>query len=182
MKRRYIVIFLFLTLSSLLIFILYPRKLKDSDDFIKKARTVIPISDAQTVMIDYAGMVIEHSDALMWFISGNENQEHYYLPMECSINNDGTYTYCTTYEPIIRADDVGVAYWKNGYCFLVNNPKCKYIRIRKQSGQEIEVEINKYPYIYNSDDIPREYVFLDSNKKELPFSEWKYSHKGHSRM
>lgn len=73
MKRRYIVIFLFLTLSSLLIFILYPRKLKDSDDFIKKARTVISISDAQTVMIDYAGMVIEHSDALMWFISGNEN-------------------------------------------------------------------------------------------------------------
>ncbi len=43
----------------------------------------IPVADADTIDIRMVGSVEkEDGNSLIWFMSGNENQAHYYLPEE----------------------------------------------------------------------------------------------------
>ena len=69
------------------------------DELIEKAREEFPISNADTVDIQYAGMCGEDNKALAWFISGDEYQVHHYLPMEIEIKGNGAnYTFIHTCE------------------------------------------------------------------------------------
>ena len=58
---------------------------KGTDELIEKAREEIPVSDADTIDMQYGGMCTVDDTALVWFISGNQYQTHYYLPMEVEI-------------------------------------------------------------------------------------------------
>ena len=51
---------------------------KGTDELIEKAREEIPVSDADTIDMQYGGMCTVDDTALVWFISGNQY---------CSINN-----------------------------------------------------------------------------------------------
>lgn len=67
----------------------------------EKARQEIPISDADTIEMQYAGMCGEDNKAIAWYISGDEYQAHYYLPMEIEIKDNGAnYTFVQTYKPM----------------------------------------------------------------------------------
>ena len=144
------------------------KTLKGTDALIEKAREEIPVSNADTISIEYAGMCVEDDSALVWFISGNENQAHYYLPMECNVVGKNEYTFNRVYEPMHRGDDIAVLEWKGGYAFLINNLKCKTIRITDNTGtHDIAIEKNAYPFIYYNNLRPHEYVFLDENGNEL---------------
>ena len=61
------------------------KTLKGTDGLIEKAREEIPISDSDTIDLQYAGMCGNDNRAIAWFISGNEYQKHYYLPMEVEV-------------------------------------------------------------------------------------------------
>ena len=63
---------------------------KGTDELMEKAREEIPVSDSDTIDMQYAGMCKADDKAIVWFISGNEYQAHYYLPMEVKIKGDGT--------------------------------------------------------------------------------------------
>lgn len=106
--------------------------------------------------------------ALIWFISGNEYQAHYYLPMECNIIGENEYTFERVYKPMERGMDIAVLQWKGGYAFLVNNPKCAAIRITDYAGtRNIAIAKDAYPYITYKKLIPSEYLFLDAEGNEL---------------
>lgn len=59
-----------------------------TDELTEKARKEMPVSDFKTTDIQYAGMSVADNKALAWFISGNEYQAHYYLPMEVEVKDD----------------------------------------------------------------------------------------------
>ena len=96
-----------------------------TDELIEKARKEIPIAEADNTEIQYAGMCGKDNKAIAWFISGNEYQAHYYLPMEIEIKGNGAnYTFVRTYKPMDdRARDVAILNWNSGYAFLINNPQ-----------------------------------------------------------
>jgi hypothetical protein len=144
------------------------KTLKGTDALIEKAREEIPISDADTIEMQYAGLSGKEDKVLLWFISGNEYQAHYYLPMECSVAGTDEYTFEKTYKPMIRAADIAVLQWMNGYAFLVNNPKCSVIKITDAAGTHEEIiEENSYPYVFYYEQIPTEYAFLDEAGNEI---------------
>ena len=64
------------------------KTLKGTDGLIEKAREEIPISDSDTIDLQYAGMCGNDNRAIAWFISGNEYQKNYYLPMEVEVKED----------------------------------------------------------------------------------------------
>mgnify|MGYP007062530110 CR=1 FL=1 len=74
------------------------KTLKGTDGLIEKAREEIPISDSDTIDLQYAGMCGNDNRAIDWFISGNEYQKHYYLPMEVEVKEDALNTLLS--EPI----------------------------------------------------------------------------------
>ena len=47
-----------------------------ADELMEKARQEIPISDADTIEMRYAGMCGDDDRAIAWYISGNEYQAH----------------------------------------------------------------------------------------------------------
>jgi len=47
-----------------------------TDELMEKARQEIPISDADTIEMRYAGMCGDDDRAIAWYISGNEYQAH----------------------------------------------------------------------------------------------------------
>lgn len=144
------------------------KKLKGTNELIEKAREVIPVSDADTITIEYAGIVSNNDTALIWFISGSDIQSHYYLPMECTIVGKNEYVYERIYEPMDRGEDTVVLEWNNGYAFLINNPICKTVRIVDNNGiRDYVNEKEVYPYIFYNSQIPSEYVFLDKNGNEI---------------
>lgn len=142
--------------------------LEGTDALIEKAREEIPVADSENIDINYAGLCAKEDSALIWFISGNEYQSHYYLPMECKIVGKDAYTFERVYKPIERGIDIAVLQWQGGYAFLVNNPDCKTIRITDNTGtHDISIEKDAYPYIHFNNLIPSEYFFLDADGKVI---------------
>ena len=136
---------------------------------IEKAREEIPVSDADTIEMQYAGLCGNDDTVLIWFISGNEYQKHYYLPMECNVVGKDEYTFVRTFKPMERGEDIVVLQWKSGYCFLINNTDCSTVEITDNSGtREIDIEKDTYPYIVFNELVPTEYLFLDADGNELP--------------
>ena len=144
------------------------KVMNGTDDLIEKAREIIPVADAENIEITYAGLIGDDEDALIWFVSGNEYQAHYYLPMECTVVGKDEYTFERVYKPVERGLDIVVLEWQGGYSFLVNNPNCKTIRITDNSGiQDIAIEKDVYPFVYYNDLLPSEYLFLDAEGNEI---------------
>ena len=144
-----------------------------TDELIEKAREEIPIADADTIDMQYAGMCGADEKAIAWFISGNEYQAHYYLPMEIEVKaNCADYTYIRTYKPMDRGRDIAVLQWNDSYLFLINNPACVVLKITDAQGvHEIAIEKDVYPYVF-SYDIDRSssaftYAFLDGDGNEI---------------
>ena len=137
------------------------KTLKGTDELIEKVREEMPLADTD---ITYAGLCAKDDLALIWFVSGNEYQAHYYLPMECNIVGKNEYTFERVYNPMDRGEDIAVLQWKCGYAFLVNNPKCKTIRISDNTGiHDIPIEKDAYPFIVYHELLPNAYEFLDEN-------------------
>lgn len=141
-----------------------------SEALIEKARTVIPIADAETAEIRLIGQIEnEDADVLIWFMSGNEHQAHYYLPMECTINARNAYEYVRVGKPYESGTDIVVYPWKNGYAFVINNPNCKSIQITDEAETDC-IEIpgeDAYPYVFYREKAPVSYQFLDTFSNEL---------------
>lgn len=72
-----------LVLISMLSFAGCQKTMYDEADFIEQARKEYNIANAETAVITYVGESVEGDKALLWFVSGNENQGHTYLPMSC---------------------------------------------------------------------------------------------------
>ena len=156
-----------LVLISMLSFAGCQKTMYDEADFIEQARKEYNIANAETAVITYVGESIEGNKSLLWFVSGNEYQGHTYLPMSCSITEDGGRVFEHAYSPLKRGTDIYVLpEWCGGYGFCVNNPKCKTIKIDDYSGVK-EIEVTEYPFIYYNDLLPSEYFFLDENGEEL---------------
>lgn len=134
-----------------------------------KARKELPISDAATTDLQYAGMCTADDKALVWFISGNEYQAHYYLPMEVKITGTDQYSFVQTYKPILdEAQDIAVLNWNRGYAFVINNPDCASVKITDENGTHEEtIDPESYPYVFYEPTLSSEYRFLDSSGNEL---------------
>ncbi len=106
---------------------------------------------------------------LAWFISGNEYQAHYYLPMECEVVGEDEYVFNRIYDPLSRGgEDDYVLQWEGGYSFIVNNPKCRTLKITdSNSTKEINIDENAYPFIYYNELLPTAYAFLDAQGNKL---------------
>lgn len=145
------------------------KVMKGTDDLIEKAREIIPVADAENIEITYAGLIGDDEDALICFVSGNEYQAHYYLPMECKIVGKDAYTFVHEHKPIDRGTDIVALLWNNGYAFLVNNPKCTTIRITDILGtRDISIKEGAYPFVYYNELLPSDYYFLDAEGNEVP--------------
>lgn len=144
---------------------------KGTDELIEKARKEIPISDADTIDMQYAGMCGVDNKAIAWFISGNEYQAHYYLPMEVEIKKNGAeYTFVHTYKPMMdRAGDVAIVNWHRGYAFIINNPEVAIVRMTLENGEVIEelIQNDAIPYTFYVPSIPSEYVLLNTERNEV---------------
>lgn len=141
--------------------------MKGEAALIEKAREVIPISEAESIELRYAGACEEDERALLWFISGNEYQAHYYLPMECEVAGEGEYRFLRTCKPMDRGMDIAVLQWQGGYAFLVNNSDCTTIRLTDSTGSH-DIAVDRLPFLMYRNLIPSEYVFLDANGNEIP--------------
>ena len=141
---------------------------KGTDALIAKAREELPISDADTIELQYAGLCGKDDEALIWFVSGSEYQAHYYLPIGFNVVGKDEYTFIRSFKPMEPAMDIAVLQWKDGYSFIINNPKCAAIKITDNSGtREHTIEKPAYPYVFYTDLIPSEYVFLDKNGNKI---------------
>ena len=141
---------------------------KGTDGLIEKAREEIPISDADTIDMQYGGMCVVDDTALVWFVSGNKHQAHYYLPMEVEIKGEAEYAYVRTYKPMSNLTDTAVLNWNHGYAFIVNNPNCVAVKITDETGTHEEtIEKDAYPYVFYCSSVPSEYIFIDAKGNEL---------------
>ena len=136
-----------------------------TDELIEKARKEIPISEAEMTDIAYVGMIDKEDKAIAWFISGNEYQAHYYLPLEVEVVGKDTYKFVRTYKPMGQANDIAILSWERGYCFLINNPKCVEVEIYNNDGSlhRVPIEKDEYPYLFYWEEIPSEYSFIDKD-------------------
>lgn len=139
------------------------------DGLAEKAREELPLSDADTVELRYGGMTVGSSHARAWYITGDEYQAHYYLPMEVELKSDDKCAFSRSYKPMTGyAKDVAVVNWRGGYAFLINNPDCAVLRISGESGEcEEHISSESLPYIYYYPAVPTEFGFLDADGNKL---------------
>lgn len=163
---------LFTLITIVLLFSLVGCKntLTAPDGLIAKAREEIPIAEADTIDIKIVDSIEkEDGNSLIWFMSGNEYQTHYYLPMECILKDNDKYEYVRVGKPVERGMDIVVYEWQGGYAFLINNEECKGIQITDGTGTHtIEIsEDSFYPFTFYQKIVPLEYIFFDAAGNEL---------------
>ena len=140
---------------------------KGTDELLQKARKELPVSNADTIDLKYAGMSDIEDKAIVWYIAGNEYQAHYYLPMEVNVKNN-RYSFVHTYKPMTdRCADVAVVNWHQGYAFLINNPKVTTVQLTLQNGEVTKEVVQEIPHAFYIRSVPAEYIFLDSDGNEV---------------
>ena len=125
------------------------------------------LSDFLFLNIYFSFRNVADNKALAWFISGNEYQAHYYLPMEVEVQGDDKYSFVRTYKPMNgETDNIAILNWNGGYSFVVNNSDCASVKITGKNGI-YEEKVKEVPYVFYYPSIPSQYVFLDSAGNEL---------------
>ena len=134
-----------------------------TDALIKKARE--EFSAGETDEITLAGQWIDAPSALFWFMKNG----HTHFLMECTILDDGGYTFERTYKnPMERGKEIFVNVWHNSYVFLVNNPDCAAIQITDRSGtHNVPIAPEQLPFMHCTNSLPQMYRFLDKDGNEL---------------
>jgi len=160
--------------------LLLPHIIPDSDikteaELMKLVRKEIPVSEAATIELRIAGEINKGNSRLIWFISGNEYQAHSYFPFEFEVLEDDSLKFIHRHKPIERGMDIVALYWKDSYCFLVNNPRCRFISLTASNSHRTTtelIEVTNHPFLYHYLSYPSEYssleyVFLDGERKEM---------------
>lgn len=170
MKKK--VPFMLVLIALVLIVILcftWEKTYRGTDELIEKAREVIPLAEADEIQIVYAGICGRDDRALIWFISGNEYQAHYYLPMECTVVGKDEYQYERIYKPIEYGSNIAVLPWMGGYAFLINDPDCATVRITDETGTWDEtMQKDCLPFVFYYNGTPSVISFLDRDGNEIP--------------
>lgn len=152
------------------IFAVQSSKIVGDEGLIAKARKEINNAEADTIDIVIAGKSTITDNLktvhLFWFVTGNEYQANTPHPIEFVDIGNEEYEFVHSYNPIPRGQDCYALPWHSGYSFFVNNPKCKTIVIDDITAVK-EIEVTEYPFIYQNDLLPREYLFLDENGNEI---------------
>lgn len=149
-------------------------RIYDTEDFIQKAREVIPIPDADSTAMTAveSEALISDSRRLVWIISGSEYQRHYYMPVEFQEigkdhQNRSYYEFVHDYDPVERCVDIAAVQWNGGYSFLVNNKLCRAVRITDENGTR-EYPVTGIPcVICYSDSQNFEYNYIDIDGGEM---------------
>ncbi|MBO7405050.1 MAG: hypothetical protein J6V24_08825 [Clostridia bacterium] len=126
------------------------KTLKNSEDFIRKAREVISAEDASRAVMRYAGFVSDPSDHLIslhWVVSGDEHEDHVYLALECErALPDWKYTFSRSYEAEECMEDVAVLAWGGLTVFCINNTDVRGMRWTDADGKDHSVSFEQVPY------------------------------------
>ncbi len=137
------------------------------DALVERVREEIPIAEADTAEIKYAGLSQNGDTALLWYISGSEQQARTYFPIECAVKGKSTYQFIRSFQIVMdRCEDVGIVQWEGRCAFCVNNPNCKAVRITDASGT-YEKTVDTYPWVFHTKGLPSVYTFLDANGSEI---------------
>lgn len=145
------------------------RSVKTESEMIDLIREEIPLSDAETVQMQSAGRIDMDDQTLLIIKTGGEYNKHSYFP--AVFDKKGS-SYTLDHISKNGMDNCSLYRWKNGYVIFTDNEYCADIRIRYESGEEKNLDINSIPFIYydeyqtdSNDDgeITVHYEFLDEN-------------------
>jgi hypothetical protein len=125
-------------------------------ELVMRARKELKISNADTAHLVIAGHHEIKDECLFWFVSGNEHQAHTYLPIEFKLLGKNQYAFVKTHKPVERGMDICALMWNGGYSFIVNNQKCRQIRIDTQN-----IPVGNIPFVYYHNGPLSSYDFLD---------------------
>ena len=164
MKKIIIVLLLILILIGGILYNNESTLLRNTDDLINKAREVIPVAEKDTIDITYVDMYVANNEAIHLFYSGNENQDHFYLALQCDIVGENLYRLKKSHIMLERAEDIAIYRDGLNYLFLVNNTDCQTIKVNDKA---VTIPTDKYPFIYYQTQV-NDYTFLDYNGNELP--------------
>ena len=145
---------------------------RGTDALMEKARQELPLADAGTIDLIYAGLCGTEDTAIAWFIAGNAHQARYYLPLEVEIKpGRAEYVYLHTHKPLTdRAQDTAVVILSQGYAFLIHNPAITSVKMTMPGGELYEEAIpgDAIPYAFYVPFAPEEYSFLDAQGNVVP--------------
>ena len=149
-----------------------PNPYRGTDALLQKARQELPLADAKTIDLTYAGMCGAGDTAIAWFIAGNAYQARYYLPLEVEVKpGRAEYVYLHTHKPLTdRAQDVAIVILSQGYAFLIHNPAITSVKMTMPGGEIYEETIptDDLPYAFFVPFAPEEYSFLDAQGNVVP--------------
>lgn len=169
MKKKIPVLLLVALVITLAVCFQKNKTYKGADELLEKAREVIPLSEADTIDLSYAGICGKEDRALVWFISGNEYQHHSYFPLECTVVGKDEYQYERIHKPMEYGSDIAVLPWMGGYAFLINEPDCAAVRLTGETGTRDEIiKLDCLPYVFYYEGTPSVITFLDKDGNEIP--------------
>ena len=139
---------------ALIFSIIFPagcrRTMKSDADFIRKAREIMPIPNAEKTAMRYAGFVSDSSDgriSLHWVVSGEEEEDRAFLPMECErILPAWKYEYIRSCEASECMEDVAMLEWGGWTVFCIGSTDMRGMRWTDAGGAEHKVSFEQIPY------------------------------------
>lgn len=143
------------------------RAIEGDAALIEKAREEIPLADIENTEISIAGTIDADNLRLVWFVTGDENQEHSYFPLEFEKKDGDKLTFAKVYPAYTFGRGLAAYPW-HGYTFLIDQPKCKSLALRYADGSEEVIEVGEeLPFVFSTPETLTAYFFLDENGEEI---------------
>lgn len=156
-------------LATLLIFPLSAceQAIEGDTALIEKAREEIPLADIENTEISIAGTADTDDLRLVWFVTGDDAQEHSYFPLEFGKKDGDKLTFAKAYPAYTFGRGLAAYPW-HGYTFLIDQPKCKSLALRYADGSEEVIEVgDELPFVFSTAESLTAYFFLDENGEEI---------------
>ena len=160
-------ILLLLTALLVLPFSACERAIEGDAALIEKAREEIPLTDIENTEISIAGTADTDDLRLVWFVTGDDAQEHSYFPLEFEKKGGDKLTFAKAYPAYTFGRGLAAYPW-HGYTFLIDQPKCKSLALRYADGSEEVIEVgDELPFVFSTAESLTAYFFLDENSEEI---------------
>ena len=135
---------------------------RNEEDIARIAREKCDNVDKYDLEFSLINKAVDHNIVLYVLMTNKDGIDHEYIPLEFYELKNGNLKFRSKLLPMLDrgGKDIPVITWSGGYVFVVNDTRCKTIRLMYENDN-IDINIDYYPFMYNHYNDFNGYCFLD---------------------
>ena len=105
----------------------------------------------------------------MWYMTDSVKKGRNYLMMQYRVQEDGSYEFLRSYDPVLPADRIAIAVGENAYWLVIDNENCRRLEVVWPDGrvESFDIKVEEHPFFHEVPGEPKTCRFYDKNGNRI---------------